>query len=674
MSELNETLGKNGHAPTKDELEQSTSDKAPKKKRTCLKCGMIALGLFVAVLLIAYIVIMNSLDDIAVKMIQSVGSDIAGTPVTVESVDIDLVGTGRVYGLAVASPAGFANGTLLSIEEAGATVDVASLRSKTPVVNSLDATGVTAAVEANEFDCNLGLVIENVKNYANTKSDSSGKGKLPADIHKCSLHDATLILAESGARKRSASVHVEELTGNVMGGQFTITGVTATNPGGFDAKHAKTIKRAEIKLDPATYLTVPVVAESVTAESVHTTAEVGPAGSNLGVMMQIVRRISETLGAGDIDDPAPALPVDVRSLKATDTRTTLQRTGNKAQRFDVDIADMSGSISEGMIDLKTISIKSPPGFDCSEALAIPGAHVSFDPATILAAAPRIRSVKADSVTVCAETGPAGNNIGIITTLAEDLLASLGGAKKSSGAAITIETCSTGPVDLHLKSTGQGKDAKRLHATIESVTGAPSQGKLTITNATVGNPPGYTADKAFTLGTIEMTFRFESLFTDTIVIDEVIVTDIDAIYETSVRGSNFTGIERELKAFEQSMGKGKSEKGFIIKNLYLKNIKGQLSPSLLRNVGVRPPARLEDMHLKNLKSDSGTAMLSIIVQQVRPGFDNVGEGLLKGIGAIGEGAGTAVKEVGKGVGKGVGTVFKGIFGGDKNEEAEPAPAE
>ncbi|MBI5164964.1 MAG: hypothetical protein HY985_13815 [Magnetospirillum sp.] len=102
-------------------------------RKTLIVGGSVVGGLIVIVLGVV-IFIFSSLDDIVKTAIETVGSEVTGTKVSVSSVKISISeGKGSIKGLAVANPKGFGTPNAFKLGEIALAIDTGSV-TKDPVV------------------------------------------------------------------------------------------------------------------------------------------------------------------------------------------------------------------------------------------------------------------------------------------------------------------------------------------------------------------------------------------------------------------------------------------------------------------------------------------------------------------------------------------------------------
>jgi uncharacterized protein involved in outer membrane biogenesis len=246
---------------------------------------------------------------------------------------------------------------------------------------------------------------------------------------------------------------------------------------------------------------------------------------------------------------------------------------------------------------------------------------------------------------------------------------------------------------------------------------PLRGKIALGGLVIGNPEGYKAPSAFKLGRFRADVSVGSLFTDTIVVREILIEGPEITFEGSLKGSNISALMKGIE--ERTGGKtpreekpakasdpGKPAKKVIIDSFVFRGGRVNLSAGLMGGKAV--PLPLPPIELSGIGRDKGgaspteaatqimgaimravtgvvlksaeilgkgAAALGDIAMQgavdaalkgagaagaagegVLKGAEAAGAGLLKGaeeVGKLGEGAGSALGKVGEGAGAVVG---------------------
>lgn len=187
---------------------------------------------------------------------------------------------------------------------------------------------------------------------------------------------------------------------------------------------------------------------------------------------------------------------------------------------------------------------------------------------------------------------------------------------------------------------------------------------------IGNPEGFKTASAFQLNHVRIALNVKSVFSDRIIIDEILIDAPDITYEKSAKGDNIKTILNNIKKFAGTEKKAAQEpageqpkseaKKIVIKDFLVRNGKVNMSATLLE--GERLSYALPEIHMKNIGEGEGGASLSkameSIFAEVNKGVITAASGSVKDIGKTVEK--TAKKAAGKEVEKAVDTL-KGILG-------------
>ncbi len=193
--------------------------------------------------------------------------------------------------------------------------------------------------------------------------------------------------------------------------------------------------------------------------------------------------------------------------------------------------------------------------------------------------------------------------------------------------------------------------------------SPLSGLSTLTGLTVGNPAGWTADKAFYLGKIHLKLKPFSIFGDHIVIEEILIEQPEFFYETKIIASNIGDLLKNIEAVTGSTAKsaapaaknGKPIK-FEVKKLRIRN--GTVSVGLgAAAIKVPlPPLELNELGTK----EGGISPDQLVVTIMRNEAPNIiGAAAKAALQLGGTGGAAAAESVKK-----AGDAIKGLFGGDK----------
>jgi hypothetical protein len=247
---------------------------------------------------------------------------------------------------------------------------------------------------------------------------------------------------------------------------------------------------------------------------------------------------------------------------------------------------------------------------------------------------------------------------------------------------------TGALILFLDSAvklaveGIGPKLTQTTITVAKVHLMPFRGRGEINGLVVGNPAGFKTAHAIRMDKLSFRFQPRSLFTDRIVVDEILIVGPEITYELGLTGSNMGKILDNVEAATGGEGTpkpaptpAKGEKKVQINHLLITNAHVRLSAKLA--MGGAAPIPLPTIDMKDIgKEKEGktfgqtvAAVFRAIGHGTVQAVTGVGKLIGKGAVAAGEGVVHGVEAVGKGTAKGVGHVVGGVKSLFTGREAE-----
>lgn len=185
------------------------------------------------------------------------------------------------------------------------------------------------------------------------------------------------------------------------------------------------------------------------------------------------------------------------------------------------------------------------------------------------------------------------------------------------------------------------------------------GKGSAQGFVVGNPEGFHTPSAVEVDSVAIRVDPGSLFSDTIVIDEIHIDGALVHWEGSMKGSNIARIQKNIEDFA-GMGDDSAEAGqtrVVIRNLLITNTRAKVSMTMLK--GKAAPVPVPDLHLTDIgEEDSGKTVGDVVRTVTQPIIKSVAEAVANSQGLV-EGGSIAdkVKSAGE-------TVKEGVTGGLK----------
>ena len=171
---------------------------------------------------------------------------------------------------------------------------------------------------------------------------------------------------------------------------------------------------------------------------------------------------------------------------------------------------------------------------------------------------------------------------------------------------------------------------------------------------IANPEGYKTDYAMKLGMVKVALDFESLASNVIVINEVMLESPSIIYEMAAGGSNLDKLAYNAQKHRGDASVGKADKAdagagkkMILENFLIRD--GQVSVSHKILKGKSLTVAMPDVHLEDIGKDANGVSPAQVAEEI---MDSVKSGV---------GVAAASLSLGKTFGSGVKVLKKGATG-------------
>ncbi len=179
-----------------------------------LKYSLIGLG---AILIAVFLVLTLSLDYLVKSSIEEVGSEMAGTTVTVESVSVSpFTGSGSIEGIEVDNPEGFETEHALRLGRMDIRLDLGTVLSDTLIIEEIIIHNPAVSVTQKVPENNLKILMDNMESAM--ASGSEGSSML---IKRLVMREGQVVASHNVGGSQSAKVRLEsfELTNVGSGGE-----------------------------------------------------------------------------------------------------------------------------------------------------------------------------------------------------------------------------------------------------------------------------------------------------------------------------------------------------------------------------------------------------------------------------------------------------------------------
>jgi hypothetical protein len=149
--------------------------------------------------------------------------------------------------------------------------------------------------------------------------------------------------------------------------------------------------------------------------------------------------------------------------------------------------------------------------------------------------------------------------------------------------------------------------------VASVKLEPLDGRGEIRRLEVGNPPGYKAPRALTLGEIRLAIDPASLTSNPVRIKEISLDSPAVTYEVGAGGDNLSAIQKHIDSQLAKLGSGAKDKSsspgrrFVIDHVYVRNAKVSYAGAVTLS--------MPDLHLRDVGKKSNGASAAEVTSEI-----------------------------------------------------------
>jgi len=195
----------------------------------------------------------------------------------------------------------------------------------------------------------------------------------------------------------------------------------------------------------------------------------------------------------------------------------------------------------------------------------------------------------------------------------------------------------------------GPEIAKVPMELERARVSPLRGTAKLQGLVIGNPEGFKTPHSVKLAAFSMNMSIPSVFTDKILIREILIDGPDIVYEMSLSGSNIAKIQenaaggKEAEPREEEPAEEKADEGgkkVQIDNLIIKNGKIRVSSGVMLGKAVVIP--LPTIHLKDIGKEKEGASAAEVFSEV---FGAVANGVVGAVTASGKLIGDGAKALG-----------------------------
>lgn len=169
----------------------------------------------------------------------------------------------------------------------------------------------------------------------------------------------------------------------------------------------------------------------------------------------------------------------------------------------------------------------------------------------------------------------------------------------------------------------GPDITGTPVTLSGVDVSLLSGNASINNLVIGNPAGFKSREAFRVGEVSVKLDINSLFSEQIRIEKILIDGAELTYEQVNKRSNIDALKSNVEkntgtggggSASSAQGSDASPVQLVIDDVYINNTKVNVSARLLNKEEQRS-VTIPDIHLKDLGKGGSDGSVAAIVDEV-----------------------------------------------------------
>ena len=212
----------------------------------------------------------------------------------------------------------------------------------------------------------------------------------------------------------------------------------------------------------------------------------------------------------------------------------------------------------------------------------------------------------------------------------------------------------------------GPKVTQTAVTLEKVKISPFSGSGEIRGLIVGNPEGFKTPSAFKLGRVSINLEIKSLFSNRVIINEILIKNPQVTYEATLGGSNIKQIKANVESITKKIPGSKSKdsdtksaesKKVEIGHFNFEDGNVQLSAKILQGNSISVP--LPTVSLTDIGKDEEGSTLTEAMRKMLIAISDAVLNAIINSGKLGEVLGDSSKNIGGSVKKSSSKVVGGL---------------
>ena len=212
-----------------------------------------------------------------------------------------------------------------------------------------------------------------------------------------------------GSMVTGLEISVGNIELSLIQGNFKMANLKVSNPDGFGAPEMLNLGSFYIAWDNNSLFTDEIIVKNIEVRNLHINAQVNQSGKLN--FLAVAEKFAPATTAEPPDAataPQKKLWIEQFSIIGFHFKWIDQREKYNINGFGVDLEELSGSLTAGSVQIKSLKVSNPENYAIDKLISVESVSVSFNPQTIYTPAPVINDVTVSGLTVLAEFNKSGD--------------------------------------------------------------------------------------------------------------------------------------------------------------------------------------------------------------------------------------------------------------------------
>ncbi|QBG49023.1 hypothetical protein EGM51_17045 [Verrucomicrobia bacterium S94] len=567
-------------------------------KQKLKKTLKIVIGGIAALIILIVLTFLFWLGPTVKFVAGTIGSKALGTEVSIDRLKVNpMKGIISLSDFSIRNPEIFGQSNAVSLASLDISVDMASLFSSTVTVHQVEINSPHFVYEQNLKSDNITEFIHNVQAFAKMdpsapkpeKEKKKNRKTAPVIIvESLIINDVQVQLANTHDHELDIGFGIKSLAVSMTNGTFVLDQAYVKNPGRLETPNLFTLDRINVEMEPDSIYSTNIHIKAVEVINPHAYVEYNSdtdtAGEFLKLAQSLIAKIptnapeaemtntvATTNTAGGDAPPPPDVTLDL--LAVDNIQLHAINIGEPDLNVQLSVDRLSVALEDGKVEMKNLRLSNPETLETPNLFSLENVAVQLKPGSHKTASPVIEDIRVTSPLAFLELNKENNTVSewlrVVNSYIERIptypIPSLPPTpekpKNDTFTAVATNQPTAPPLELqhiaieniaaHLLDTTDTNlttHTPRIIAGIDEISARLTDGRIEINHITVPNHPDFAASNLFHLAQIAVSLDPDSLYSDQIVINDVMIDSPQVDLEQTENSGNVASLQGTFKHF------------------------------------------------------------------------------------------------------------------------------